>query len=264
MPGLLASEEAFNGEPVASPNADAHNTDSNVSPTADVVVPPASTAVPPASSAVPPASTAIPLPGVPTDSLLPVDMATVHLHHKQESINAAVLGFRDQLLALSPNPVVSMDAEWDTVRNGRGDIIGKKGRVALVILSARVAPATYKTLLLRTHDKATLPTNLVQLLVDQRFHFTGRCIGGDLSKLSKDFSCEAVHSTTLTFDLGPLARSRNLVPTGNSPLDEIVLAATGYALPKDPSVRCSVWSARTLDAPQLEYAARDGVGSIMA
>ena len=189
-------------------------------------------------------------------------MGNTHLHSKQDDINAACLGFRDTLLALSPKPIVALDAEWDTLRNGRGEIVGKKGRVALVILSARVAPESYKTLLLRTHNRATLPVNLVHLLMDRRFTFTGRCIGADFSKLSKDFSCD-VHSTSLLCDIGPLARSRNLCHSSTT-LEDIVLASTGFRLPKDQAVRCSMWSARDLSADQLEYAARDGVASIMA
>ena len=262
LPSLQAAQHAFNGTTAAVPApgdavAAAVNTDAT-STTTDT------TTIATTTGATTTATTnAITTDHPPSDSVLDVDMATTHLYSNQEEINTACLGFRDELLALSSKPVVGMDAEWDTVRNGRGDVVGKKGRVALVILSAQVAPATYKTLLLRTHNKATLPTNLVNLLLDQRFTFCGRCIGADLSKLSKDFACLVLHSTTCSLDLGPLARSRNLCH-GSSTLDECVLASTGFRLPKDPNVRCSVWSARDLSAQQIEYAARDGVGSVMA
>jgi hypothetical protein len=251
LPSLLEAERVFNGADAPIDAATATAADAATATAATTAATATTTdATPDATELHPPGS------------VLPVDMGNTHLHSKQDDINAACLGFRDELLALSPKPIVALDAEWDTLRNGRGEIVGKKGRVALVILSARVAPESYKTLLLRTHNRATLPVNLVNLLMDRRFTFTGRCIGADFSKLSKDFSCD-VHSTSLLCDIGPLARSRNLCHSSTT-LEDIVLASTGFRLPKDQAVRCSMWSARDLSADQLEYAARDGVASIMA
>ena len=259
LPSLLKAQQAFNGE---TPE-DAAPTDAAPTDTAPTDAAPTDAATTDAaqtwSATTDPATTdsattdaattdvtmtdaaqAVTATALGTGQVLPIDIACVKLCSKHLEIEAAVLSFRDELLGLSPEPVVGFDAEWDTVRNGRGDIIGKKGRVALIILSALVAPSKYKTLLLRTYDKATLPASLLNFLVDQRFKFTGRCIGQDLAKVSKDFLCEEVHATTLWCDLGSLARSRDIFPTGNCQLGEIVLASTGYSLPKDPNVRCSV------------------------
>ena len=123
LPSLLVSERAFNAATTTTPTDAAATTTT----------------------------------GAPPDEVLPIDMATVRLHSGQDAINTACLGFRDIALAVSPNPVVGLDAEWDTVRNGRGDIIRKKGRVALIILSVQVSSGQCKTILLRTHNKPTLP-----------------------------------------------------------------------------------------------------------
>lgn len=104
---------------------------------------------------------------------------------------------------------------------------------------------------------ATLPTELKNLFGDPTFTFVGRCVGADISRIGKDFNCTALMATVRKIDLGPFARTRDVVRNGNASLEALCKVVLKKRLPKLPHVRLSKWSAAKLSDEQVQYAALD-------
>jgi len=87
----------------------------------------------------------------------------------------------------------------------------------------------------------------------------GRNVGGDLAKLSRDFSVTVPpkrnKSREGVIELGALAKSQNVISNGNASLAAITAATLQKYLSKD--ARISEWSAPELSIEQREYAALD-------
>jgi hypothetical protein len=158
--------------------------------------------------------------------------------------------------------VLSLDAEWDTTK-GRNGLVSGSGRVALIQISYQIAAdGEIFALLIRVHGRTHLPAALVTLLQDPEFTFTGRNIGGDIKKLGDDFKCSHQLANINIVELGKMARERDVVHSGAVGLDTIVRKCLSERLVKPPSVRLSVWSAATLTADQIQYAALDAIKAL--
>ena len=178
-------------------------------------------------------------------------------------INTFVDAARNVVRALPPRErIMSLDAEWDTVLNRRGNVIAQD-KIAVIQLSYRIdSNGDVCALVLRVHACQKLPERLAALFADPTLTFTGRGIGGDLKKIARDFDCAALMGKVNFVELGTMARTRDVVKSGVVGLDVLVKVVLKQRLNKAPSVRLSRWSGATLSPAQLSYAALDVIKAL--
>jgi hypothetical protein len=144
------------------------------------------------------------------------------------------------------------DQEWKYTTGQSG---GGSEKTALVTLA--LPTVVY---LLRVHNVHKLPSSLEVILNSPRILKIGRNVGGDLAKLSRDFSCsipaKKKNGRESVIELGALAKSRNAVSNGNVSLAAITAATLQQHLSKDE--RSTDWNAHELSNEQMHYAALDG------
>ena len=196
------------------------------------------------------------------DGLLPLaETGDYAVLGSTKEINSRVDAMRDVMAAT--DKVVSLDAEWDVQADRRGRITGA-GRVSLIQL-AFFSPgrATPMVLLIHLRNMAVLPDALRRLFTDPTFTFVGRCVGADISRIGKDFSCAPIMKTVKTIDLGTLARTRDVVQSGAMSLEKLCSTVLNQQLPKPVDVRQSTWSQAKLTTRQQQYAARDAAVGLL-
>ena len=66
----------------------------------------------------------------------------------------------------------------------------KSHKIALIQLGYMEAGEGPKAILLRVHGKTKLPNALISLFHDATITFIGRAVGGDLSRIGRDFKVE--------------------------------------------------------------------------
>ena len=151
--------------------------------------------------------------------------------------------------------VICMDAEWNVSMSARG-FIGDIGTVALIQLSYAIDESIH-VLLLQVHGKQNLPERLLALLADPNISFVGRQIGGDISKIRRDFR-NAKALQVKTIDLGTMAHARGAVPSSRFGLEHLVKVVLSEQLDKTTDVRVSdKWSSPELSPEQVKYSALD-------
>ncbi len=175
-------------------------------------------------------------------------------------INRSIDSMRNLVLAQPISErVLSLDCEWDTTVDSRGIVSGRASTVAVISLSYR-AGGIIKALVIQVYGLKKLPDRLLALFRDTSITFTGRMIGGDLSKIGRDFNIGSIMSKVKRLDIGPLARARDVVRNGTASLQQIVRATLKEDL--DKSVRLSKWSAKILTDEQKYYAALDVIKAL--
>eukprot|EP00966_Prymnesium_polylepis_P135171 3124142-Prymnesium_polylepis.1 len=183
------------------------------------------------------------------------------------SISTACDAARDVVGALPEGRrVCGLDAEWDTPKNSAGAPIGQDS-IALVQICFPLedsADCEFGILLCHVDKMKSLPAGLYALLADSKFTFVGRNVGGDVSKVGRDFRLKKLKAHVRVKDLGTMARERNVVTVGTAALDKIVAVTLSAKVSKDPTVRLSNWSAKPLSDMQQKYAALDPYVSLLA
>ena len=173
------------------------------------------------------------------------------------AINQLVDLMRTQLTDLpAEHHVLSLDAEWEIIKNASGFQTGR-GRLDLIQIGYRLADGVYRALLLKVTGMRTLPPRLRALFEDTSFTFTGRSVANDARHVGKDFDAAAVVRALKTVDLGVFARARNVVTRGTAGLQQLVRVVLGKHLSKAADVRCGRWSAPQLSEEQRAYGAMD-------
>jgi hypothetical protein len=89
----------------------------------------------------------------------------------------------------------------------------------------------------------------------------GRNVGGDLSRLEREFNC--VIPKTYSVELGSLARTKGYVKNGCAALQALSAYVLRAYLPKPDDVRISKWDQVTLSPEQIRYSALDALASEM-
>ncbi|KAL1523025.1 hypothetical protein AB1Y20_017987 [Prymnesium parvum] len=183
------------------------------------------------------------------------------------AINNSCDNLRDIVAALPESfQVIGLDGEWDTPKDARGLPIGQD-RMALVQLAFPIeAEENFRVGVVLCHvvGMKKLPARMWALLADSNFKFIGRQVGGDISKICRDFGAGRLKQYVQTEDLGTMARKRDIVQHGTATLDKIVANLFGVKLLKDPAIRLSKWSQQPLSDAQLRYAALDPYASLLA
>jgi len=183
------------------------------------------------------------------------------------AINNSCDNLRDIVAALPESfQVIGLDGEWDTPKDARGLPIGQD-RMALVQLAFPIeAEENFRVGVVLCHvvGMKKLPARMWALLADSNFKFIGRQVGGDISKMCRDFGAGRLKQYVQTEDLGTMASKSDIVQHGTATLDKIVANLFGVKLLKDPAIRLSKWSQQQLSDAQLRYAALDPYASLLA
>jgi hypothetical protein len=98
---------------------------------------------------------------------------------------------------------------------------------------------------------ARLPLNLYNLLVDSAILFVGCGVGGDVSKIARDFHAPQVKEHARTVELGAYARRRGFTSTGAVGLQHLAKVVLNQQLQKQGSPRISSWSTSELSQEQV-------------
>jgi hypothetical protein len=111
--------------------------------------------------------------------------------------------------------------------------------------------------LLRVHNLQKLPASLEVILNSSHILKIGRNVGGDFTKLARDFTV-VIPQKRHNFregvvELGAMAKSHNVVSSGNASLSAIT--AVTLNLSKDTCI--SEWRTPELSDEQKDYAALD-------
>src|SRR5882762_8366201 len=154
-------------------------------------------------------------------------------------------------LALEAHLLLGYDQEWEFQVNKTSG-----GPQKTVLVSLALPNIVY---LLRVHNLQKLPASLEVILNSSRILKIGRNVGGDFAKLARDFTIAVPqkrnNSREGVVELGAMAKSRNVVSSGNASLAAITAVTLNKNLSKDP--RISEWSAPELSDEQKDYAALD-------
>ena len=102
-----------------------------------------------------------------------------------QDINTKTLALRQSLP--ETDRVLSLDAEWDTTKNASGMISNSGHKVSVIQIGYRMNGIT-RVLVIKTASMTSLPIHLQHLFEDYSITFTGRQVGGDVSKIGKDFN----------------------------------------------------------------------------
>lgn len=154
--------------------------------------------------------------------------------------------------------VIGLDTEW---------ALG--GKVCTLQLSSRSfdRPGGFVYLFqlskLSGWNNGTLPRFLVTFLLGCDIKFVGSRVTGDQRKLAQDFGIAPLEGRRLNWiNLGPLA-SKVAGGSGADGLAKLVSTFLHRWLPKDDSVRMSLWSNATLNERQIKYACLDAWASFL-
>ena len=155
------------------------------------------------------------------------------------------------MLALDAYLLLGYDQEWEFRAGQAGE-----GPQKTALISLALPNIVY---LLRVHPLQKLPASLVLILNSPRILKIGHNVGGDLAKLARDFSIAVPqkknNSREGVIELGAMAKSQNVVTSGNASLAAITAATLQKNLLKDAHL--SEWSAPELSNEQKDYAALD-------
>ena len=149
------------------------------------------------------------------------------------------------------NLVLACDIEWEfsTGHTGTGP-----QKTALITIAR---PSI--VYLMRVFHLTKLPTSLITILNSTRIQKLWKNAGGDLEKLARDFSVQVPQKVQKAqqgvIEIGPLAKSKNVVTHANASLAAITAATLGQNLSKED--RISSWNASELSRDQTIYAALD-------
>ena len=92
-------------------------------------------------------------------------------------------------------------------RNARGEIYGTS-KVRICQLAYRQQNMIYKCYILRIYQYSTFPCQLLELFQDETISFLGIVVGGDISKIGRDFHCIAtMKNIKRVINLGKFARA---------------------------------------------------------
>ena len=190
---------------------------------------------------------------LPTCQLLP-DLIKVLSGATQ--INTFCDAIRDVILARPQKMrILSLDTEWEVGKNSQG-MVTHSFPVSIIQLGYRNDQNTSCAVIFQVSTlKKVLPTRLVHLLQDPLITYVGRQVGGDVSKLEKDFNLNL--SKVVTAELGKMARTRGCVGTGTTSLAALVKVVLKEELRKNELIRCGSWSSPKLSDEQKQYAALD-------
>ena len=125
-----------------------------------------------------------------------------------------VTAMRSLLGTAGAERTVGLDAEWDTHTGQNGFTCSRSTSNVDVIQLAYKDPGagTIKVLVLQTAGLAVMPAPLSALFGDSRLTFTGRNVGGDLSRIGRMFKCPALmgRARDVREELGIMARKRGV------------------------------------------------------
>lgn len=192
---------------------------------------------------------------------MPVPLKII-IHSTVGGINRFVRALEDTLKDRHvEDRVVGLDAEWN-VELARHGIRQKIGKLALLILAYKDDQGRVRAGLLRLHKFSELPDSLLKFLVGDTT-FVGNCVGGDISKLGKDYSCVEQMKKVKRVNLGGFAKARDVVQNGTVRLDVLVKICLNEKMSKQAEIRISnKWQKRDLSQEQMQYAALDGIKSL--
>lgn len=184
------------------------------------------------------------------------------------TINTAIQAARDTIVALPTHlRCVGLDAEWTTSVNASTGTVVRSSKVD-VITVAYVAQVradgslVYRVLLLKVTGLSQLPYNLHYFFTDSGIGMYGCQIGGDVSKIARDFGAPAVKQHAIAIELGTYARKRDVVLNGSVGLQALAEVVLRRKLRKEGTPRISDWDGATLSREQIEYAALDALVSL--
>jgi hypothetical protein len=173
-----------------------------------------------------------------------------------EEINLRVDTIRDLCEATQQGEktVYAIDAEWVT------DLItGKHSKISLIQLAGYDGGERKRGLLMRFRTSRKLPSRLRALFEDENAVFIGVKVNGDLKNIGRDFKCASLMHKVCkrSIELGMMARRRDVVPSGNVGMKELVSVVLNQQLRKEDSDRFSNWERRELTTQQVHYATLD-------
>ena len=149
------------------------------------------------------------------------------------------------------NLVLACDIEWEfsTGHTGTGT-----QKTALITIAR---PSI--VYLMKVFHLTKLPTSLITILNSMGIQKIWQNAGGDLEKLARDFSVQVPQKVQKSrqgvIEIGPLAKSKNIVTRANASLAAITAATLGQNLSKKDHI--SSWNASELSRDQMIYAALD-------
>lgn len=182
-----------------------------------------------------------------------LDSVTVQTCRNEVEIQTSCDTILHQVSQLSADQtfVLGTDIEFEFTI---GHASGGPQKTALITLAT---PTT--VYLLQVFHLRTLPISLITILNSPRILKIGRNAGGDLAKLARDFSAKVPEKTRNgragVVEIGSLARSKNVVSSGNASLAAIAAATLSQNLSKEE--RISNWTTSHLTEEQKTYAALD-------
>lgn len=181
----------------------------------------------------------------------------VQMASNEAGINRLVDLLRSQVDVLPvAHKVLSIDAEWEVLKNAMGQPIGR-GKVALIQIGYCLADGIYRALLFKMIGLRQLPSRLLALFEDVSYTFTGRAVANDFACIEKDFGHLNLIKQSRVIDLGVHARKRDVISRGTAGLAMLVELTLGMHMCKPQSVRLGTWSSPHLSEEQQRYAAMD-------
>lgn len=158
--------------------------------------------------------------------------------------------------------VIGLDGEWEVPTNSRGNVVGPPKYISLIQIAYH-DEGGIKCVLYHLKQGKKLPSRLVDLLQNRRLHFAGCHVGGDISKINRDWgTCISKDENNRIHNLAGMALSRGVCLSGNG-LDSVAPAVIKKDCPKDSQIEAWGWKANYSLPPHLQkYAAKDALFSL--
>lgn len=200
-----------------------------------------------------------------TDHLYKINEDQLICLQSPRDMQTVAIALKNELKTRSKK-VMGLDCEWKVHTNVSSGCVTDSGSIDTIQLAyvfeddcEQVQTQHIKCYILQVSRLRTLPTAVVELLLDKDITFVGVQIGGDISKIAKDFKLNELKEKCNSINLGKYCRERNLIENGRFGLSQIAKSILQRTLEKDDSIRMSDWSLQTLSKPQQLYAAMDAI-----
>ncbi|CAN0262482.1 unnamed protein product, partial [Hapterophycus canaliculatus] len=167
-------------------------------------------------------------------------------------LKAAVDAIRTH--ALANGSIIGLDIEWEISAAG-----APVNPPATIQLAAGKAVVIFHVLHGQRAVPGELPTELVDLLEDDKLTKTGVGIKGVCTRLSDFYGVQMAG----VVDLRSLAVERKVEVGLRRGLADLCVHLLGVSLPKDPAVRISRWNTAKLSQEQKMYAALDAYACLL-
>ena len=128
--------------------------------------------------------------------------------------------------------VLGLDMEWNVPKDLKGKIVGTCRKLAVIQIGYfDDEEKVTKVVIYHVYKCTNLPINLVNLLQHERIKLTGCQVGGDVSKIDRDFRNISLNKNIKAVNLTTMALNRGVSLTGKG-LDAVSMAVLGLSVPE--------------------------------